>query len=72
MTYLLEDYEKDITGYNVTASVHVEACWPGDPVGETRLGGNDAPQVVDCMMGSGNAKEYDINGFTHAMLRNMI
>lgn len=37
MTYLLEDYEGDIAGQNVTASVHVEACAPGNPVKETRL-----------------------------------
>ena len=35
-TYLLEQYGKDITGFKVTQSVHVEACWPGDPVGETK------------------------------------
>ena len=35
-TYALAEYSKDINGYNVTQSVHVEAVWPGDPVGETR------------------------------------
>lgn len=35
MTYLVEDYKKDIEGYNVIQSVHVEAVWPGDPVGES-------------------------------------
>lgn len=35
-TYALAEYSKDIHGYNVTQSVHVEAVWPGDPVGETR------------------------------------
>ena len=35
-TYLLEEYQKDMAGFNVTHSVHVEACWPGDPVGETK------------------------------------
>jgi predicted TIM-barrel fold metal-dependent hydrolase len=34
-TYLLEDYLKDVEGYNVTHLVHVEAAWPGDCVGET-------------------------------------
>ena len=34
-TYTLAEYSKDIQGYNVTKSVHVEAVWPGDPVGET-------------------------------------
>lgn len=36
ITYMLEQYKKDITGYNVVQAVHVEACWPGDPVGETK------------------------------------
>ena len=35
-TYTLAEYSNDIRGYNVTQSVHVEAVWPGDPVGETR------------------------------------
>lgn len=35
-TYTLDEYEKDIQGYTVTQTVHVEALWPGDPVGETR------------------------------------
>lgn len=35
-TYTVEEYSKDIAGYNVSQSVHVEAVWPGDPVGETR------------------------------------
>lgn len=34
--YMLEDYRKDTADYNVTHCVHVEAAWPGDPVGETR------------------------------------
>lgn len=37
MTYLVEEYRADTAGYNVTASVHVEACWSGDPVNETKL-----------------------------------
>jgi len=52
-TYLLEQYGKDITGFKVTQSVHVEACWPGDPVGETKwldeiADGNEAgiPQAI--------------------------
>ena len=35
-TYLLEEYLNDVKGYNVTHAVHVEAAWPGDPVGETK------------------------------------
>lgn len=35
-TYTLDEYNKDIARYKVTQSVHVEAVWPGDPVGETR------------------------------------
>lgn len=35
-TYTVAEYRKDIRGYNVAQSVHVEAVWPGDPVGETR------------------------------------
>lgn len=34
--YTLKEYVNDIAGYNVTHAVHVEACWPGDPVGETK------------------------------------
>ena len=34
--YLMEHYQKDITGYNVAQCVHVEAAWSGDPVGETK------------------------------------
>ena len=37
LTYLLDRYREDTRGYNVTQCVHVEACWPGDPVAETRL-----------------------------------
>ena len=36
VTYMLKDYNEDVAGYNVTHTVHVEACWPGDPVGETK------------------------------------
>ena len=36
LNYLVEEYRADIAGYNVTHSVHVEACWPDDPVNETR------------------------------------
>ena len=36
LTYMLDQYKKDITGYNVVQAIHVEACWPGDPVGETK------------------------------------
>ena len=35
VTYLLEQYHGDVQGYNVTQAVHVQACWLGDPVGET-------------------------------------
>ena len=37
LSYLLDRYREDTRGHNVTQCVHVEACWPGDPVGETRL-----------------------------------
>jgi len=33
--YLVEDYQKDIAGYNVTQCVHIQALMP-DPVEETR------------------------------------
>lgn len=35
-TYLLGDYQRDVEGYNVTHTVHVEAAWNGDPVAETK------------------------------------
>ena len=36
LTYLVDQYKNDITGYNITQCVHVEANWAGDPVGETK------------------------------------
>ena len=36
-TYLPSDYKRDIGKYNVTKCIHVEACWPGNPVDETKL-----------------------------------
>ena len=36
LTYLVDQYRNDITGYNITQCVHVEANWAGDPVGETK------------------------------------
>jgi predicted TIM-barrel fold metal-dependent hydrolase len=33
---LVDDYVRDSSGQNVVASVHIEALWAGDPVGETR------------------------------------
>ncbi len=35
LTYLVDEYKKDTDTVNVTACVHVEAVFPGDPVGET-------------------------------------
>ena len=35
LRYMVDDYEADIAGYNVTQCVHVQTPWPGDPVGET-------------------------------------
>ena len=35
LTNLVDDYRKDTEGHNVVQCVHVEAVWPGDPVGET-------------------------------------
>lgn len=37
LTYLVDQYRNDITGYNITQCVHVEANWAGDPVGETKF-----------------------------------
>jgi predicted TIM-barrel fold metal-dependent hydrolase len=34
--YLVEDYVRDSRGHNIVATVHIEALWAGDPVGETR------------------------------------
>ncbi len=34
--YLVEDYVRDSAGQTVVATVHIEALWAGDPVGETR------------------------------------
>ena len=36
MTYMVEQYRQDTEGYNVSGCVHVEACWPGAPEGETK------------------------------------
>jgi predicted TIM-barrel fold metal-dependent hydrolase len=36
LTYSVNEYVKDVGKYNVTHSVHVEACWPDDPVNETK------------------------------------
>lgn len=34
--YLVDDYVRDSRSQNVIATVHIEALWAGDPVGETR------------------------------------
>ncbi|MFC5038378.1 amidohydrolase family protein [Tianweitania sediminis] len=34
--YLPADYSRDASKHNVVATVHIEALWAGDPVGETR------------------------------------
>jgi predicted TIM-barrel fold metal-dependent hydrolase len=34
--YLVDDYLRDSANQNVVATVHIEALWAGDPVGETR------------------------------------
>jgi predicted TIM-barrel fold metal-dependent hydrolase len=34
--YLVDDYVRDSRGHNIVATVHIEALWAGDPVGETR------------------------------------
>ncbi|MFA6153742.1 amidohydrolase [Mesorhizobium sp.] len=34
--YLPDDYARDAARHNVVATVHIEALWAGDPVGETR------------------------------------
>jgi predicted TIM-barrel fold metal-dependent hydrolase len=34
--YLVDDYLRDARNQNVTGSVHIEALWAGDSVGETR------------------------------------
>ncbi|MFZ0600659.1 MAG: hydrolase, partial [Roseiarcus sp.] len=34
--YVVDDYVRDSRDQNVVASVHIEALWAGDPVGETR------------------------------------
>lgn len=33
--YLVDDYVRDSSGHNIVATVHIEALWAGDPVGET-------------------------------------
>ena len=35
-SFTVPEYNKELLGYNVTQCVHVEAAWPGDPVGETK------------------------------------
>ena len=34
--YLVDDYLRDSDGHDVVATVHIEALWAGDPVGETQ------------------------------------
>ncbi|MGB3646044.1 MAG: amidohydrolase family protein [Mesorhizobium sp.] len=34
--YLVDDYVRDSSGHNVVATVHIEALWAGDPLGETQ------------------------------------
>ncbi|MDX8533939.1 amidohydrolase family protein [Mesorhizobium sp. VK25A] len=34
--YLVDNYVRDSSGHNIVATVHIEALWAGDPVGETR------------------------------------
>ncbi len=34
--YLVGDYVRDSSGHNVVATVHIEALWAGDPLGETQ------------------------------------
>lgn len=34
--YLPEDYRRDTASHNVVATVHVQAGWAGDPIGEAR------------------------------------
>lgn len=34
--YLVDDYVRDSAGHDIVATVHIEALWAGDPVGETR------------------------------------
>jgi len=34
--YLVADYRRDSAGQDIVATVHIEALWAGDPVGETR------------------------------------
>lgn len=38
-SYLPEDYKRDLEGFTVISSIHVEVVWPGDPAGETRYVG---------------------------------
>jgi predicted TIM-barrel fold metal-dependent hydrolase len=45
--YLVDDYVRDTRGHNLVATVHIEALWAGDPVGETRwLESLDKPNGV--------------------------
>ena len=34
--YLVDDYRRDAEHHDVVATVHIEALWAGDPLGETR------------------------------------
>ena len=35
-SFKVPEYSKEFLGYSVNQCVHVEAGWPGDPVGETK------------------------------------
>ena len=54
-TYLPEDYRKDTEGYSITHSVHIEAGWGGDHVGETvwldKIADSDARGVPHATVG---------------------
>ena len=66
-TYALAEYSKDIHGYNVTQSVHVEAVWPGDPVGETRwVGGTWSTSVL------GHSRWFSADGWMELLMETQL
>eukprot|EP00731_Ephydatia_muelleri_P030628 Em0022g142a len=64
MTYTLEDYLNDIKGFNVTHAVHVEAVWPGDPVGETKwlddIAAHSSTQMPQAIVGQCDLSRDDV------------
>ena len=42
----MQDYKRDVEGFTVVSSIHVEVVWPEDPVEETRYVWNRSMHCV--------------------------